>query len=76
MGVRIEVVGDTATATTLSTEAKELVMTTGPMTLTANPSKAVVIEVMKGLPGDDRVYVGDTPPDNPQDGTIWIDTSG
>lgn len=40
--------------------------TTGPST---------VIEVLKGAKGDQNVYVGDTPPSNPQEGWIWIDTS-
>jgi len=37
---------------------------------------STVIEVLKGAPGDDKVYVGPTPPSNPQEGWIWIDTSG
>lgn len=35
-----------------------------------------VVEVLKGAPGVQNVFVGTTPPDNPQEGWIWIDTSG
>jgi hypothetical protein len=77
VGIKIEIAGDEpATLTTLDTEAKEIVVTDRPSIITSNSTDSLVIEVLKGAPGDDRVSVGDTPPDNPQEGWIWIDTSG
>lgn len=73
----IDVVGDTPmTLTTLEDDAVEIVATQTPTTVTDTTPEQVVIEVMQGLPGDDRVYAGATPPDNPQEGWIWINTSG
>lgn len=39
----------------------------------------VVIEVLAGLPGQpgvQNVFVGTTPPSNPQENWIWVDTNG
>lgn len=44
--------------------------------VTNNTDEVPVIEVTRGLPGVQNVYVGDTPPNNPQEGWIWIDLSG
>lgn len=77
MAVKIEVVGDApATLTSTTNETKTVVVTQAPTVVTGTPNTAVAIEVLKGKQGDDRVFVGDTPPDNPQEGWIWIDTSG
>lgn len=35
-----------------------------------------VVETFGGPPGVQNVYVGDTPPEDPEEGWIWIDTSG
>jgi hypothetical protein len=36
----------------------------------------VAVEVLKGLPGVQNLYVGYSPPDNPQEGWVWIDLNG
>lgn len=37
---------------------------------------ATVVNVLKGQPGLQNVHVGPTPPANPFENMIWIDTSG
>ena len=42
------------------------------------PQDPVVVEVLAGLPGApgvQNVFVGPTPPDNPQEDWIWVDTN-
>lgn len=50
--------------------------TTGVTSLTEIPTETAVIEVLAGLPGVQNVYVGTTPPANPQENWLWIDTNG
>lgn len=51
----------------------EITNTTTQLNIT-NPTSAVVIEVLKGQPGVQNLYVGPTPPNNPEEGWIWIQT--
>lgn len=78
MAVKIEITGDnTATVTSADpNEVSEVVVTSSVLEVVNTTGPARVIEVTKGLPGDQRVFAGDVPPDNPQEGWIWIDTSG
>lgn len=76
MAVKIEIVGDSDTALVDNrTEPRLIVVSQGPVAVTGNQSESVAISVLKGLPGDQRVYTGTTPPNNPQEGWVWIDTS-
>jgi len=78
MAVKIEITGDNA-ATVTSTDpnnVSEVVVTSSVLEVANTAGPVTVIEQTKGIPGDQRVFAGDTPPDNPKEGWIWIDTSG
>jgi hypothetical protein len=51
--------------------------TSTPMTITfpAPPNFAIQVPGIQGPKGDQNVYVGTTPPVNPQVDWIWIDTT-
>lgn len=63
-----------------------LVGTSIPPVVTENPSEEIVIvdsqtdsvaiDVLKGLPGEQILYVGYTPPENPQEGWVWVNLNG
>lgn len=77
MAVRIDIIGDNPASMTTTTPDRVVInATTKPAVATSSSVQTTVIEVLKGVPGDDRVYVGPTPPPSPFEGQIWIDTSG
>lgn len=79
MAIRIDVVDDDNVVSVLrapSDTAVTLVNTTTPApVLTQEVSKSQVLKVMAGLPGLQNVFVGPTPPENPTNDTIWINTN-
>ncbi len=76
MGVKVEILGDNGTTLTNSQSDKKVIVSTqAPVGVTGQPAQRVTIEVLKGVPGDQRVFAGPTPPENPQEGWIWVDTS-
>lgn len=79
MAVRIDVVEDGAVVKDIAVENTKV------YTIVNNTTKSVsvkepatpphVVTVLKGQPGVSNVYVGPTPPPNPFENMIWIDTS-
>lgn len=77
MGIKIDIVGDNATSVVDQTVGSVKVITKNiPVVATSNSVEVVTIDVLKGAKGDDKVYAGPTPPENPQEGWIWIKTNG
>lgn len=79
MAVKLDIVENervttVTTTNTISTVVEARGATSGLDVVSTTP-QPVVVEVMKGLPGTQNVYIGDTPPENPEEGWIWIDTS-
>lgn len=76
MGVKIEIVGDEGTTLVNNQSDKKVIIDAkAPVGVTGVPRQSVTVEILKGKPGDQRVYVGPTPPESPQEGWVWIDTS-
>jgi hypothetical protein len=76
VAIEIEIIGsDGPTLMTQENNQQLIVASQSPVLVTGTQQEAAVVEVLKGLPGDQNVYVGPTPPDNPQEGWIWIQTS-
>lgn len=81
MGIRLDVIEDSAVVDTLNViigpDAKLITHTTTSSKVVKNTTDPpMVIEVLKGQPGVTNVVVSDTPPTNPFENMIWIDTSG
>jgi len=77
VAIEIEIVGDSPTLVSGDTaDQRVLTISTDPVVINGSDNSSVVVEVLKGLPGDDKIFVGDTPPDNPTVGQIWINTGG
>lgn len=77
MGVIIEVHDEVGTtlATSTTNQHAEIVVNNAPLDLSAPAAQSVVVEVLQGKPGVQNLYVGPTPPSNPEEGWVWIDTS-
>jgi hypothetical protein len=76
VAIEIDIIGSTGpTLHTTENNQQLIVASQSPVLVTGTTPPAVVVEVLKGVPGDQNVYAGPTPPDNPQEGWIWIDTS-
>jgi hypothetical protein len=77
MGVIIEIQDEAGTtlATGTTEQHAEIVVNNSPVELGQPAPQSVVVEVMKGLPGVQNLHVGPTPPENPEENMVWIDTS-
>lgn len=76
MAIILDIKDDSGSVVTTSQEdRKVIVVNNTPVVLKDTTPESVVVEVLKGQPGDTKVYVGDQPPENPQEGYVWIQTS-
>lgn len=77
MGVIIEIQDEAGTVLSSTDDPTSEVIDIRSSTVTVDDPapQSVVVEVMQGLPGVQNLYVGPTPPENPEEGWVWIDTS-
>lgn len=78
MAVRLEIHEDERTTVATyapTTSAVINVEQQGAVPVNNNAGGSVVIEVLKGAPGAQNLYIGETPPENPHEGWVWIDLS-